>query len=396
MTSVLSLPLLLIVCKGLLRCTFWQVSHACMMTMKKRSKKEASKASLVADKSALKKGRIVTRPAGDLSNSRWFLTIGKTFIVLFVVYVSVPFILRLFPGLLGHVLYLNIFRVPFFVDLSRPSELSLNHTVNFYLTPEEGITLGVWHTVPDCQWREAQGKDLVWYQESLKDGAPVIIYLHGNAGTRGVSHRVELMKVLTAAGFHVLAVDYRGFAESTGLPSETGLTADAQYLYNWVKARSGRSLVCLWGHSLGTGVATNAALKVQEQGTNVDAVILEAPYTNIREEGANHPFSKMYWKFPGFEYFFLDTIALNNVVFPNDENLKTMDSPLLILHAEDDHIVPFHMSQKLFVIAHQAQGSKNRVQIVPFSGSLGYFHNGIYKDPNLPRIIWEFLQPLKA
>lgn len=35
-------------------------------------------------------------------------------------------------------------RVPFFIDLSRPAELSLNHTINMYLTSEEGISLGVW------------------------------------------------------------------------------------------------------------------------------------------------------------------------------------------------------------------------------------------------------------
>lgn len=35
-------------------------------------------------------------------------------------------------------------RVPFFIDLSQPTELSLNHTINMYLTSEEGISLGVW------------------------------------------------------------------------------------------------------------------------------------------------------------------------------------------------------------------------------------------------------------
>lgn len=33
----------------------------------------------------------------------------------------------------------------------------------------------------------------------------------------------------------------------------SGMISDAVYLYNWVKARSGDSLVVIWGHSLGTG-----------------------------------------------------------------------------------------------------------------------------------------------
>ncbi len=46
---------------------------------------------------------------------------------------------------------------------------------------------------------------------------------------------------------------YSGFGDSTGEPTEAGLTTDAVYLYHWVKARSGNSLVCVWGHSLGSG-----------------------------------------------------------------------------------------------------------------------------------------------
>lgn len=44
-----------------------------------------------------------------------------------------------------------------------------------------------------------------------------------------------------------------GFGDSTGEPTEAGLTTDAVYLYHWVKARSGNSLVCVWGHSIGSG-----------------------------------------------------------------------------------------------------------------------------------------------
>lgn len=44
-----------------------------------------------------------------------------------------------------------------------------------------------------------------------------------------------------------------GFGDSTGKPTEAGLTADAICVYEWTKARCGTTPVCLWGHSLGTG-----------------------------------------------------------------------------------------------------------------------------------------------
>ncbi|MGH0181168.1 UNVERIFIED_CONTAM: hypothetical protein FKN15_005985 [Acipenser sinensis] len=303
-------------------------------------------------KSFTKRGKpaeIKTSEAGQSKSGRgWLRLIKRLFLTLFVVYVSVPFLIRLFPALLANVVYLSALKAPFFVDLQRPEDLQLNHTANFYLSPEEGVRIGVW----------------------------------------AIGHRVELIKVLSAAGFHVFALDYRGFADSTGDPSEEGMTADGVYLYRWVKERSSGSPVCFWGHSLGTGVATNAACRLQDQGSPPDAVILEAPYTNIREEGARHPFAQIYRIFPAFEYFFLDTMALSNIFFPNDENLKSMSSPLMILHAEDDHVVPFEMSRKLYEIALKSQHSQENVKLVSFDGSLGYRHNNIYKDPKLPALLW--------
>lgn len=40
------------------------------------------------------------------------------------------------------------------------------------------------HTLPASQWEEAAGRSPEWHRETLGDGRPVIIYLHGNTGTR--------------------------------------------------------------------------------------------------------------------------------------------------------------------------------------------------------------------
>ncbi|XP_063804504.1 lysophosphatidylserine lipase ABHD12-like [Pseudophryne corroboree] len=320
---------------------------------------------------------------------RWVLYLKVCALILALTYISVPFIIRIFPALLGKVVYLNMVKIPLFVDLKNPGEL-LNYTTNFYLSPEEGIHIGVWHTVPASRGEEVTGKGQRWFEKTLSDDNPIIIYLHGNGGTRAVDHRVQLMKVLSKAGFHVLSLDYRGFADSTGEPSEEGVTRDSVYLYEWVKARSHGNPVCLWGHSLGTGIATNAARKLQEKGAAADAVILEAPYTNIRDAGAFHPFGKIYHMFPGFEYFFLDTMALANCVFPNDENIKVLTSPLMILHAEDDHVVPVTMAKELHEISINSR-HPSAVKLVVYPAELGYKHKFIYRDPHLTEKLWDFL-----
>lgn len=313
------------------------------------------------------------------------------------VYTSVPVVLYLFPWILGHIVFSHLLRFPFFVDLSRPEEV-LNHTCNFYLNTEEDVSVGVWHTLPASQWEEASGKSPECYQETLGDGRPVIIYLHGNIGTRAINHRVELMKILSAADYHVLSLDYRGFGDSTGEPSEAGLTSDAIYLYHWVKKRSRRSLVCLWGHSLGSGVATNTAVKIQEEGSVVDALILQAPYTKIGEVVADHRFAKMYTFLPGFRSLLWNMLEMNNIVFANDENLKTLKCPLLLLHSEDDNIVPYHMGLKLYQISLEAKKKYNtdvQVEMISYSADLGILHSNVHLDPNLSDVVRKFLQNVK-
>ncbi|KAG9275521.1 monoacylglycerol lipase ABHD12-like [Astyanax mexicanus] len=329
------------------------------------------------------------------SRSSWRVWLKRTFLVLCVLYVASRVIPRLFPAFVQHMVYSHA--ILWFVDLSRPADLALNHTVNMYLSSEEGITLGVWHTVPEHKWKEAQGKDLEWYEKSLGDGSPVFIYLHGNTNNRAAPHRIGVANILSSLGYHAVVMDYRGFGDSIGEPTEPGLTTDALYLYNWVKARCKDSPLVIWGHSLGTGVATNLAVKLQEQGKPVDGVILEGAFNSLRlPEGFPHAFTWYYWKFPYIPFFFQDSMKNNKLSFPSAENLKKMTTPLLILHSKDDHLVPYWVAEELYSIAKTAMKSDDRVRLVLFDGSHGYLHNGLYRDPALPGIIRTFMKSLEV
>ncbi|NWZ26060.1 ABD12 lipase, partial [Asarcornis scutulata] len=96
---------------------------------------------------------------------------------------SVPFLIRLFPVILTKFIFLNFLAFPFFADLRQPA-LLLNNTVSLRLATEPGVSVGIWHTVPGSRGAEARGQEQSWYEEALGDAHPVIIYLHGNGGTR--------------------------------------------------------------------------------------------------------------------------------------------------------------------------------------------------------------------
>uniref|UniRef100_A0A668W050 AB hydrolase-1 domain-containing protein n=1 Tax=Oreochromis aureus TaxID=47969 RepID=A0A668W050_OREAU len=239
-------------------------------------------------------------------------------------------------SLISFIYQSTIFLFPFFVDLSRPEDV-LNHTCNFYLNTEDGISVGVWHTLPASQWEKSARRSPEWYRETLGDGTPVIIYLHGNVGTRwDKSSRIEILELILmeSSGYYRTA-QAPGFGDSTGDPSEAGLTNDALYLYHWVKKHSRGNLICLWGHSLGSGVATNAAISLTHM-------------------------------------FLLQHLC----------SLKSLISPLLILHAEDDNLVPYHMGLEV-----QKFNTDAHVDMISYSTSLGFSHSSIYLDPNLPDVV---------
>ena len=81
-------------------------------------------------------------------------------------------------------------------------------------------------------------------------------------------------QILQECGYHVLALDYRGYGDSTPrrfYPDEPSMTADAVAAFDWVSARvepGTNTRVIVNGHSLGTGVscALAHALKVQGRG----------------------------------------------------------------------------------------------------------------------------------
>ena len=87
---------------------------------------------------------------------------------------------------------------------------------------------------------------------------------------------------LIADGTGIVALSYRGYAGSSGQPSEQGLLQDAAAAYAFTAARYRADKIVVWGFSLGSGVAV--ALAAEQP---VGRLILEAPYTSIADVAAS-------------------------------------------------------------------------------------------------------------
>lgn len=175
-------------------------------------------------------------------------------------------------------------------------------------------------------------KVIVWHVPA-RPGRPVILYFHGNGDfLAGFFGR---FRELIADGMGVVALSYRGYAGSSGQPSERGLLQDATMAYAFTRSRYGAERIVVWGFSLGTGVAV--ALAAEQP---VGKIILEAPYTSTADVAAS-----MFW--------FMPVRLVMRDQFRSDERIARVKAPLLVMHGGNDRAIPIVFGERLFALAHE-------------------------------------------
>lgn len=229
-------------------------------------------------------------------------------------------------GLQRHLLY---FPMPGPLD---PARAGLAEMRSVVLETEDGLALTAWYA-------------------PARGNAATLLYLHGNGGHIG--HRTIKVRPYLERGFGVLLLSYRGYGSNPGSPSEEGLYADGRAALKFLAGEQiAASKIVLYGESLGSGVATELAL-----GTQVGALILEAPFTSIAEVAAHH-------------YPFLPARWLVRDRFESAAKIARVRAPVLIMHGENDGIVPPRFGRALFEAA---------VEPKEFRSISGAGHNDLYE-----------------
>ena len=188
----------------------------------------------------------------------------------------------------------------------------------------------------------ADGEKVIVWHVPAKPGHPVILYFHGNGDfLAGFFGR---FRDLIADGTGIVALSYRGYAGSSGQPSERGLLLDAAAAYAFSTTRYGADRIVVWGFSLGTGVAV--ALAAEQR---IGKLILEAPYTSTVDVAAS-----LFW--------FMPVRLVMRDQFRSDEHIARLKVPLLIMHGTDDPAIPIVFGERLFALAREPK------QFVRFPG----------------------------
>jgi uncharacterized protein len=183
--------------------------------------------------------------------------------------------------------------------------------------------------VAEMEFATADGERLIAWYASAHQGQPTLFYLHGNAGA--LAHRAGRIKLYRNNGYGIFMLAYRGFSGSTGAPTEEHIVSDALMAYDQLKQLGVRDEdIVVYGESLGTGVAVQVAANRHPGG-----LVLESPFSSAVDVGSYlYPYLPVYW--------------LLKDRFESVRYIDKVTAPLLMLHGEDDQIVPVRFGRKLF------------------------------------------------
>uniref|UniRef100_A0AC35UFR2 Lysophosphatidylserine lipase ABHD12 n=1 Tax=Rhabditophanes sp. KR3021 TaxID=114890 RepID=A0AC35UFR2_9BILA len=262
---------------------------------------------------------------------------------------------------------------------------------SFYLSNRNGKKkVGAYHLLPKDLSDEHHNEILMDkdYEDLLKDSQfPVVIYFHGIKGCRSNFPRVALYNKLTNLNCHVIAIDYQGFGDSDGKATEDGMVESAIDVCKYVNDIVGNKFY-IWGHSFGTGISLKTAAILTLDNIIPSGIVLESAFSSLKEVLNIHYISKLYnWSPFILENMILDPFTKIGLTALSTEHILKTDSPILMLHAEDDTKIPICLNTKLFNVA--LDSGKN-VQRIIFPKSKQFGHCSIYKSEELNQLLPHF------
>ena len=192
-----------------------------------------------------------------------------------------------------------------------------------------------------------------WFMSGARD-KPLVLFFHGNAGN--LSDNLDYVNLLHNGGFPIFIFDYRGYGKSQGEPlRENDLYQDARGALSYLEAQGWRREgMIFFGQSLGSAVALQMALEAVPAG-----LIMESSFTSMNE---------IVKHFSPLAYYTVGWWGIN-LPFDNLAKIDRLEVPLLLIHGDEDAVVPVEMTRRLFARA----GAPKMLHIVRGGGHCDAF-----------------------
>ena len=186
---------------------------------------------------------------------------------------------------------------------------------------------------------------------------PLVLFFHGNGEI--VSDYDDLGPVFSRLGLHFLVADFRGYGRSGGSPTVQAMMADCHVILDvvldWKEKNRITGPVFVMGRSLGSASAIELACN---RAGDIAGLIVESGFARTG---------------PLLRVLGIDPEDIGFRPVPGSENLdkiRNVSMPLLVIHAQYDHIIPFSDGKDL----HDAAGSGDKdLLMIP-----GADHNDLF------------------
>lgn len=198
----------------------------------------------------------------------------------------------------------------------------------------------------NCLWLEdpATGNRFPAVVCEPTDGTPpvrVILYCHGNACDAAECYNTLSQEAARWRALLVI-VEFPGYGVAGGPACAEAIDRHVRITYEHFTKALGvhPSRVVVFGCSVGTGPASKLAASVQADGASVGALILQSPYTSVRDAAAHVAGSVAYL-----------VVAER---WDNTQHVKQLTCPVLIVHGTRDEVIPYSHGQALCALRQDA------------------------------------------
>lgn len=212
-----------------------------------------------------------------------------------------------------------------------------------------------------------EGELLAWASaRGAGPGAPVVLFFHGNGENLATLAMGGALEAFDRLGVVRIFVDYPGYGESTGEPSEASLAAAADATLDWAEENHPGRAVVAAGWSLGAAVALGLADRHQDRLAGVVAL---SAWTSLPDIAGRI-----------FPRLLVDNAPLD----PYDSRTAAhrIELPALIMHGTRDRIIPAGHGE---AVARALAGPARWVE-VPGAG-----HNDLLGQPEVWTELERFL-----
>lgn len=212
------------------------------------------------------------------------------------------------------------------------------------------------------EFKAADGTALfAWFLPARDKPRGTVLYLHGNA--ENISTHFHNVAWMPAAGFNVLALDYRGYGGSEGTPTLEGVQLDIDAAMRTLLARRDvdPQRIIIFGQSLGGALAIHYVAH-SDYRANVRAIVVDSAFSDYRRIVRDKAAS-FFLTWP-FQWLLPQTV--DNNFSPAASVHAIAPIPLLFIHGERDAIVPLEHSRRLF----ERAAEPKELWIVPEAGHI--------------------------